>query len=143
MSVQTDKLSDDVLYQDQPVGGEVNGETPRMVVPVLPTGIVTVREVPALRAQSGAVALAAGSFHRIGEDPHRRRITIRCNDAVAPAPATFRYLVVATSIEAAQSGFGLELTPGTSVELFTAAQLVVAAIGDTLRASWFGIMDQG
>ncbi len=142
-SVDTDKLSADTLYQDVPVGGEVDGETPRLAVPTVTAGIVTTREVPALRANAGSVVLAAGAYFRIGEEPHRRRIIIRCNDAVAPAPATFRYLVVATTLEQAQAGLGLELTPGTSVELICASQLVLAAVGDTLRGSWLAMLDQG
>lgn len=141
--IDTDKLSADTLYQDVPVGGEVDGDLPGLAVPTVPTGIATTREVPALRANAGAVVLAAGQSFRIGEEPHRRRIIVRCNDAVAPAPATFRYLVVATSIEQAQAGLGLELTPGTQVELLCAAQLIIAAVGDTLRGSWLAMLDQG
>lgn len=138
VKVDTDKVPGDVREQDLPVGGALDGALPRIAVPVVPTGIGLTREIPTLKATTygGTQATTAAPF-RIGAEPMRRRLVI----TAAPDAVTTAYLVVASDLSSLPNG--IPIPQSQTLELRTAAELWVAAVGADLVWGFLAELDQG
>lgn len=131
----------EVLEQDVPVGGVVNGARATAAVSVLPQGIQTFREVPSLKAATGSALLtAAGSPWRIGKEPRRRTLIIGCGDSVTVGA----YLCIATSQLEATQGYGLRIyATDDPITLHTVNELWIQPFAADLVLSWLAEIDQG
>jgi len=133
MTVQTEfdpAIPSGVWEQDAPVGGaDVHGQLPAQAHAVVAVGITTTREVPALRATFGRVALAASSVQRVlGRQPQRRRLHLTI---IAAGACT---VTLSDDQQQASTGYGMQL-------VFTAAgQLVLSpwSYADQLYAAVAG-----
>lgn len=135
-NVDVEQLPADVLQQDLPVGGAVDGDMPERALPVLPVGIVLTRETPSMQAVSGAFTGNAGDvFQLCAESPHRRRLLIT---------AITGYVRVCTTRQDASDGNGLRvLNAQPPVELRYNGPLFVRLTQANQEVSWWIEYDQG
>lgn len=131
-----EQLPADVLQQDLPVGGAVDGILPETALPVVPVGIALTRETPSMQAVSGSLTINAGDvFQLCAESPHRRRLLIT---------ATVGYVRVCTSRQDASDGNGFRvLNNQPPVELRYAGPLWVRGTAASQEVSWWIELDQG
>lgn len=140
MSEENSRTPVDVLEQDVPVGGVFDGVQPRAAIATLPVGISTVREVPALRVAAGWFPLTqTGSAQRIGKDPRRRTLHL----AADPSATVGALVVIATTQQEAQDGYGYRLTAGSRLTISTADQLWFRPVAADIGISFLMEIDQG
>lgn len=131
-----EQLPADVLQQDLPVGGAVDGVMPEVAIPVVPVGIALTRETPALQAVTISLPGTTGDvFLLVSQSPHRRRIL------VATTGAAVR---LCTSRQDAKDAVGLRIPPDVApVPIHFAGELFVRLTGANQEVTAFIEYDQG
>lgn len=122
------KVPDAVWNQDMPTGGaDELGRIPGAAVAVVPVGVVTVRDVAALRATAGTYTLTINQTVRlVGRSPQRRRLLV-C--------ATADYMLC-TDENTAQAGVGMTVTSEQPVALETAGEVWLRAVAAGSFGFW-------
>lgn len=131
--------AEDWEQANTPVGGAFDGQSPAGGIFVVPIGIQTVREVPALAGSSGILAASATGgvgqvFPLVSSDPHRRSIII---GGISGSPR------ICSSREVAASGGGVPVPAGANPTEFRAAgEMFVYFPTATDVVGFFCMLDQ-
>lgn len=122
--------------QEVPIGGEdaLQNLAPR-AIPVMPQGILTVRNVPSLGAAANSVAFVANDkpFRLLGRAPQRRRVTI-----VSTAAG-----MINVSDSMAAGGVGLPVPANVPIPISSAGEIWFAPGIAAGVAGFWAEIDQG
>lgn len=133
-------VPEQVWDQDVAVGGVIEGELPRVAVPVVVEGVSWVRDAPALAATFGLLTITQNTSVRIGRNGRRRRLIV----SVRPNAITTAYVIVAENQQQALGGYGLPIVQGVSpIAINYAGEIHFAAFGADLGVGFVAELDQG
>lgn len=129
-----------VWDQDVAQGGVIEGELPRVALPVVVEGVTWTREAPAMGATFGLLTVAQNTAVRIGRNGRRRRLII----SVRPNAIVTAYVIVAENQQQALGGYGLPILQGVApVPICYAGEIHFAAFGADLQVGFIAELDQG
>jgi hypothetical protein len=129
-----------VWDQDVAMGGVIEGELPRVAVPVVVEGVSWVRDAPAMAATFGLLTVTQNSTQRIGRNGRRRRLLV----SVRPNAVTTAYVVLAENAQQAAGGYGLPILQASPVVAINyAGELWFGAFGADVQVGFIAELDQG
>lgn len=130
----------DVWEQAGPVGGaDVDGRIPATAKPVLPVGVQTVRVLPTLNGNFGALTATSGgdAVRLVGRAPQRRQLVVLATSAGAAV------VTLSDNAQQAKSGYGFRLPLNLPIPLPYAGELWVASATADALVSFASLVDQG